>query len=200
MTSIFLLTLLSIGSISAVSSIKTMGRIEFNEVVRHHHHHHKLQAGIVFSRRAAIYGGGTAAISLLGNKPGWAVVNGIAEARLEKALFQLRRLQTPIANRRYREAREALREGSLSHLREDVREAMARHPVRQEDAKAAINSLLSLDNTLRKAERGNSVALFPSLIEAIDQLEVIVRNLEKEGSLYGEEFTNPLPLKKRYTF
>jgi len=195
MASILLLTFISLGSISTLRSIQTMGRIESN--VRHH----KLQAGIVSSRRAAIYGGGTAAaLSLLGAKPGSAAVNGIAEARLEKALFQLRRLENPISNRRYREAREELREGSLSHLREDVREAMARHPVRQEDAKAAINSLLLLDNALRKAERGNNVALFPSLIEAIDQLSVVVSTLEKEGSLYGGDFTNPPPFKKRYTF
>jgi len=98
-----------------------------------------------------------------------------------------------------REARESLREGALSHLREDVREAMARHPVSEAQAKDAINDIVNLDSVLRKAERGDRKAVvFPALLDAVDSLTKITNELQQEGSLYSEEFTSPAPLKKRW--
>eukprot|EP00471_Norrisiella_sphaerica_P000137 CAMPEP_0184482144 /NCGR_PEP_ID=MMETSP0113_2-20130426/3717_1 /TAXON_ID=91329 /ORGANISM="Norrisiella sphaerica, Strain BC52" /LENGTH=227 /DNA_ID=CAMNT_0026861709 /DNA_START=98 /DNA_END=779 /DNA_ORIENTATION=- len=125
---------------------------------------------------------------------------GVAESRLLKSLNQLRNMETSIISHRYRQAREELREGSLSHLREDVREAMARHPVSQDQAKAAINSVVLLDSNLRKAERGASVTIFPSLADAVEKLSSIAEALDKDGSLYGEEFTNPALSKKDTLF
>eukprot|EP00470_Lotharella_oceanica_P009333 CAMPEP_0170185742 /NCGR_PEP_ID=MMETSP0040_2-20121228/37372_1 /TAXON_ID=641309 /ORGANISM="Lotharella oceanica, Strain CCMP622" /LENGTH=150 /DNA_ID=CAMNT_0010432249 /DNA_START=57 /DNA_END=509 /DNA_ORIENTATION=+ len=127
-------------------------------------------------------------------------VSGIAESRLQSSLTELQHMDGQIVAHRYREAREALREGNLSHLREDVREAMAYHPVSEADAKAAIESLVQLDNALRKAERGSgsSMVIFPVLADAVDSLEKVTRALLQDGSLYGEEFTNPGAFKKRF--
>jgi len=67
-------------------------------------------------------GMGAASLPLSTRKAG--AVSGIAESRLQSSLTELQHMDGQIVGHRYREAREALREGPLSHLREDVREAM----------------------------------------------------------------------------
>lgn len=84
-------------------------------------------------------------------------------------------------------------------------------------AKDAINGLVILDSALRKAEvvlnpirsikltvfvifqrSSGQKTVFPALIDAVETLSKVTSKLQTEGSLYGEEFTSPTPLQKRW--
>ncbi|GAB5356349.1 hypothetical protein AAMO2058_000282900 [Amorphochlora amoebiformis] len=129
--------------LSLLSALRTPSRSQIPRTVLH-------------SRRGILGGvlAGVTSLSVTGRIPESRAdsTGGIAESRLVRSLSDLQKLDGSIVAHQYRQAREELREGALAHLREDVREAMAYHPVSEAKAKATIDALVNLDNVLRRAE------------------------------------------------